>query len=145
MIELTEDMQQALNNSLEDDRPVVFASVGPDGQPRLGFVGSIHVHSADQLAVWLRKTDSFSASNIRTNPKLAFLYRNPDKRQSWQFQGQARIIDDDPALRERVYSEIPDREKQFDLEKQGHAVVIDLDRIIERGQVVQEREPSNER
>lgn len=144
MIELSEEMRQALNNSLEDDRPVVFASVGPDGQPRLGFVGSIHVHSADQLAVWLRKTDSFSASNIRTNPKLAFLYRNPDKRQSWQFQGRARLIEDDPELRERVYNAIPDREKQFDLEMQGNAVVIDLDRIIERGQVVQEREHTNE-
>jgi len=145
MIELTEEMREAINNSLEDNHPVVFASVGPDGQPRLGFVGSIHVHSADQLAVWLRKTDSYSASNIRTNPKLAFLYRNPEKRQTWQFQGTARIIEDDPALRERVYREIPDREKQFDLERQGHAVVIDLDRVIERGQPIMEREPANER
>jgi general stress protein 26 len=145
MIELTEEMQTALNNSLEDNYPVIFSSVGPDGQPRLGFVGSIHVHSSDQLAVWFRKTDSYSASNVRTNPHLAFLYRNPEQRQTWQFQGRARIIEDDPALRERVYSEIPDREKQFDLEMQGYAVVIDLDRVIERGQPIMEREPANER
>lgn len=144
MIELTEDMREAINNSLADQHPVVFASVGPDGQPRLGFVGSIHVHSQDQLSVWLRKADSYSASNIQSNPQLAFLYRNAEKRQAWQFQGRARIVDD-PETRQRVYDNAPEVERNFDAEMQGHAVVIDLDRIIERGQVVQERDTSNER
>ncbi len=144
MIELTEEMQEAINNSLEDKVPVVFASVGPDGQPRLGFCGSIHAHSKDQLSIWLRKTDSFSAGNIRSNPQLAFLYRNAEKRQTWQFQGHARIVDD-PETRQRVYDNAPEVERNFDAEMQGHAVVIDLDRIIERGQVVQERDTSNER
>ena len=143
MLELTEEMQEAINNSLADQHPVVFASVGADGQPRLGFVGSIHVHSRDQFAIWLRKADSTSADNIRANPKLAFLYRNPEKRQSWQFHGRAQVIED-PALRQRVYDESPEAERNFDAEMQGHAVVIDLDRIIERGQVIQEREPANE-
>lgn len=138
MIELTEDMQEALNNSLADGRPVVFASVSPDGQPRLGFVGSIHVHSKDQLSVWLRKADSSSAENIRSNPHLAFLYRNPDKRQTWQFQGRARIVED-AETRQRVYDDAPEVERNFDQEMQGHAVVIDLDRVIERGQVIMER------
>jgi len=138
MIELTEDMQEALNNSLADGRPVVFASVSPDGQPRLGFVGSIHVHSKDQLSVWLRKADSSSAENIRNNPHLAFLYRNPDKRQTWQFQGRARIVED-AETRQHVYDDAPEAERNFDQEMQGHAVVIDLDRVIERGQVIMER------
>jgi len=138
VIELTQDMQEALNNSLADNRPVVFASVDPEGQPRLGFVGSIHVHGRDQLSIWLRKTDSTSAANIRSNPKLAFLYRNPDKRQSWQFQGHARIVDD-AATRQRVYDDAPEAERNVDQEMQGHAVVIDLDRVFERGQVVMER------
>ncbi|MEZ4554638.1 MAG: pyridoxamine 5'-phosphate oxidase family protein [Dehalococcoidia bacterium] len=138
MIELTEDMRQAIDNSLADGRPVVFASVSPDGQPRLGFVGSIHVHSTNQLSIWLRKADSSSAENIRRNSKLAFLYRNPDKRQSWQFQGSARIVDD-AETRQRVYDDAPEVERNFDQEMQGHAVVIDLDRVIERGQVIMER------
>lgn len=138
MIELTEDMQEALNNSLTDGRPVVFASVSPDGQPRLGFVGSIHVHSTDQLSIWLRKADSSSAGNIRSNPHLAFLYRNPDKRQTWQFQGRARIVED-AETRQRVFDDAPELERNMDKEMQGHAVVIDLDVVIERGQVLMER------
>lgn len=138
MIELTEDMREAINNSLADGHPVVFASVSADGAPRLGFVGSIHVHSSDQLSIWLRKADSASAENIRQNPKLAFLYRNADKRQGWQFQGQARIVDD-AATRQRVFDGAPEVERNFDKEMQGHAVVIDLDRVIERGQVIMER------
>ncbi len=144
MIELTEEMQTAINNSLEDKLPVVFASVGPNGQPRLGFCGSIHAHSSDQFSIWLRKTDSFSAENIRSNPQLAFIYRNPEKRQGWQFQGRARIIDD-PETRQRVYDNAPEAERNLDAEMQGHAVVIDLDRVIERGAVIMERDTSNER
>ncbi len=138
MLDLTDEMREAINNSLADGKPVVFASTGADGQPRLGFVGSIHVHSSDQLSVWLRKADSTSAENIRSNPKLAFLYRNPDKRQTWQFHGRARIVDD-AATRQRVYDDAPEVERNFDQEMQGHAVVIDLDRVIERGQVIMER------
>lgn len=138
MLELSEEMSEAVNNSLADEFPVVFGSVSPDGQPRLGFVGSIHVHSKDQLSVWLRKADSTSAENIRNNPHVAFLYRNPNKRQSWQFQGRARIVDD-ADTRQRVYDDAPEVERNLDQEMHGHAVVIDLDRVIERGQVIMER------
>lgn len=143
MLELTEEMREAINNSLADRLPVVFASVGTDGQPRLGFVGSIHVHSDDQFSIWLRKADSTSADNIRGNPRLSFLYRNPETRQSWQFHGRGRIIKE-PTLRQRIFDETPEAERNFDLEMQGNAVVIDLDRIIERGQVIMERGPANE-
>ena len=142
MLELTDEMQEAINNSLADQHPVIFASTGPDGQPRLGFCGSIHVHSKDQLSIWLRKADSYSASNIQSNPKLAFLYRNPEARQTWQFQGRARIVED-PELRQRVYDDAPEVERNFDQEMRGHAVIIDLDRVIERGQAIMEREPAN--
>lgn len=138
MIELTEDMREAINNSLEDSLPVIFSSVGADGQPRLGFCGSIYVHAPDQFAIWLRKTDSFSASNIQTNPHLAFIYRNAEKRQVWQFQGRGHIVQD-AALREQVFHAIPERERNFDQEMLGQAVLIDIDRIIERGQAIQER------
>ena len=144
MIELTEQMQQAINNSLEDGNPVIFSSAGADGQPRLGFVGSIYSFSADQFAIWLRKADSTSADNIRSNPHLAFLYRNPAERLMWQFQGRGHIVED-AALREQVYHAIPERERNFDQEMLGQAVVIDIDRVLERGAAIQEREPANER
>jgi general stress protein 26 len=139
MIQLTDEMKQAIDGSLAERVPMVFASVDAEGQPRLGYMGSVHVHSDDQLAIWLRKVDSVSVANLRGNPKVSLLYRNPDKRLSWQFQGRAHVVDDDVALRQRVYDETPEIERKTDLKMLGHAVVIDLDRVIYRGEAIMER------
>jgi general stress protein 26 len=138
MIQLTDEMKQAIDGSLADRVPMVFASVDAEGQPRLGYMGSVHVHSDDQLAIWLRKVDSVSVANLRGNPKVSLLYRNPDKRLSWQFQGRAHVVDD-AEVRKRIYDETPEPERDTDPDMLGHAVVIDLDTILQRGAPIMER------
>ena len=139
MIELTDEMRQAINNALADRVPMVVAYVDAQGQPNLSFRGSTQVYSDDQLAMWIRNLNGGLLREIAAHPKLALLYRNPQTRLSWQFQGRAHI-DDDPKVRETVYDSSPEGERNLDPERGGKAVIIDIDRVIQRNQVVMERE-----
>ena len=63
MIELTDEMATRLSKALADGCPVIAASVDADGQPKLAFYGSTHVHDADHLALWARNPSSCSAQS----------------------------------------------------------------------------------
>ena len=131
MIELTDEMRTRLASALSDGYPVVAASVDPDGQPKLSFFGSTHVHSADQLALWVRNPEGGTLRRIETNPRMSFLYRNPVDRVRWVFEGRARRVEDS-AERQRIYDETPEFERNMDADMRGVAVVVDLDAVTGR-------------
>jgi hypothetical protein len=132
MIELSDEMQRRLATALADRCPVVAASIEPDGYPKLSFYGSCHALSADQLALWHRSPDSGLITRLGSNSRMAFLYRHPTDRVSWQFFGRARVVTD-PEIRDRIYEGMPEIEKMLDKERKGQAVVVDLDRVTGAG------------
>ena len=138
MIVLTEEMRRSVNNALDDGYPVLSSSVGGDGQPSMSFFGSAQVYGDDQMAVWVRDPSGGFLRRIAANPHVAFLYRNPDFSQMWQFHGRARVVDDQ-AARDTIYDNSDKRERDRDPDRKGIAVIIDLDRVIERGQVLMAR------
>ena len=138
MIELTEEMRTKVGNALDDKLPMIATSVGEDRQPTLSFYGSTHVHSSDQLAIWVRNPTAGLLGRIPGNPHMAFLYRNPAEQLGWQFHGRARMIEDGDEAR-RVYDESPQLERDKDPDRLGRAVIVDVDRVIARGQVIMER------
>ena len=131
-------MKEAVDHALRDGVPVVVAYVAPGGQPSLSLRGSTQVYGPAQLAIWVRDPSGGMLAGIARNPKIALLYRNPATRQSWQFRGRARV-DDDQAVRRRVYDSSPEPERDRDPERRGVALLVDLDRVIERGQSIMER------
>ena len=132
MIELTDEMKTRLANALAEQCPVVSASVEPDGYPKLSFYGSCQVFSADQLALWHRNPDSGLITRLGTHDRMAFLYRHPTDRVSWQFFGRGRVVTA-PEIRDRIYDAMPEIEKVLDKERRGQAVVVDLDRVAGAG------------
>jgi general stress protein 26 len=138
MIEFTEEMREKIGNALADGFPVVTSSVNTDGQPTISFYGSTQVFSSDQLAIWVRSREGGLVARIPHNPRMAFLYRNPTARLSWQIHGRARLVDD-PAITQQIYENTPQRERDRDSEQQGSGVIIDVDRVIARGEVLMER------
>ena len=139
MISLTEEMASRLSGAMEAGYPVVVAVVAEDGQPSMSFRGTTQVLSSDQLAFWVRKDSGTFLRSIIARPRVELLYRNPEVRISWQFQGRARI-ETDEALRTRVFEGSPAVEQSRDPERSGTLVVIDLDRVYERSQLVMERD-----
>ena len=138
MIVLTDEMQTAVNAAFADDLPIIATSVEADGQPSLQFFGSAQVYGDDQLAVWVRNPEGGFLRRVAANPRVAMLYRNPAERQMLQFHGRARVVED-AAARETIYDRSAERERERDPNRAGIAVVIDLDRVIARGEVLMER------
>jgi Pyridoxamine 5'-phosphate oxidase len=138
VIELTDEMRTALANALTDKAPVVVSYVDADGQPHLSFRGTTQVYSKDQIAFWARKGDEGVAAMIGGNPRMAFLYRNAATRMGWQFLGRAHV-DDGEEARRAVYENSPEVERNADPERKGRAVIVDVDQVIQRGQVIMQR------
>ena len=131
MIELTEEMRTRLASALTDGCPVIAASVDANGQPKLAFYGSTHVHDADHLALWARNPASGLFDRIAANPRMSFLYRHPADRVRWLFEGRASVVTDE-AIANAVFDAIPPFEQAMDAERRGRAVVIELDLVTGR-------------
>jgi hypothetical protein len=138
LIELTDEMRQAIGSALDDRAPVIVAYTDAEGQPHISFRGTTQVYGNEQLAFWARQPQGGVVDAIAQNPKIALLYRNPATRLGWQFFGRAHI-DDDAEVRRKVYESSPEREQQSDPERKGRAIIVDVDRVIQRGQVIMER------
>jgi predicted pyridoxine 5'-phosphate oxidase superfamily flavin-nucleotide-binding protein len=137
-IELTEEMKTAINNAVADRAPIMVATVDADGQPNMSFRGSTQAYSASQLSIWIRNQDGGLLKSIAANPQIALMYRNPETRLSFQIHGEAKR-DDSEAVRQAVYDAAPEVERNADAERKGTAVIVDVVRVIQRGQIVMER------
>ena len=139
MIELTDEMKEALDGALVNRTPVIMSYVDADGQPHISFRGTAQVYSSDQLAVWARNPEGGLPSAVGVSPKVSLLYRDPETRLSWQFLGRARI-EDDEAARNVIYDASPEFERKADPDRKGKALVIDVDKVVSRGEVLMERD-----
>jgi hypothetical protein len=138
LIELTDEMREAIGNALADRAPVIVAYADSEGQPHISFRGTTQVFSKEQLALWARQPQGGIVDAIAQNPRVTLLYRNPATRLSWQFFGRAHV-DGSEDVRRTVYDSSPEVERNADPERKGAAILIDVDRVVQRGQVIMER------
>jgi hypothetical protein len=99
------------------------------------------MHSDDQLGIWLRNLEGHTASAMEKNNRVALFYRNTKNRFSFQLQGSARLVDDE-AIKRRIYDESAEVERNADKDYKGIGMIVDIDRVIQRGQVVLARNES---
>lgn len=130
---LSDELAERINTAFTSGLPMLVAYVNGDGQARLSFRGSMHVHSADQLAFWARDREGGVTNALAANNKVTVMYRDPGTRTTIFFYGRASVAPD-AATRDRCYDESPEAERNADAEKKGHGILIDLD-------VVQGRTP----
>ena len=74
MIELTEEMQKAVNNALADKAPCLIATASAAGKPSTGYRGSMLAFTPSALAYWER-TYRKGTGNVESNPHVVVLYR----------------------------------------------------------------------
>jgi hypothetical protein len=121
-------LRDAINANLLEKHPMLLSYVGADGQPVLSFRGSTQAYSDDQLAMWVRNADGAFIRAIRANPRVALMYRNEEKRSTYQLQGRARVSDT-PVDRQRIFDASAPAERAHDFAMLGAAVIVDLDRV----------------
>jgi hypothetical protein len=127
-LRLTDDINAAVAGALLNGTPIVVAYVDAEGAPHLSLRGSTQPYSDMQLAMWVRDPAGGLLAAIRSNPHVALFYRDPATRTSYQFAGRARA-DGDPGVRDRVFANTPEPERNTDARRLGVAVIIDVDRV----------------
>jgi uncharacterized protein len=138
MIAIIDQMKELVNNALANGCPCILASVSADGEPDIGYKGSMMVFDDGSLAYWER-TKRQHMKNVKENPKVVVLFRDTKSKVAWRFHGKATLHEDGP-IREQVMARTVKDELDKDPERKGAAVVISLDKITNMGgQVLQSR------
>jgi hypothetical protein len=127
-LQLTDELKNLVNNALATRHPIMLAYVSVEGQPVLSFRGSTQAFSDTQLAIWVRNGNGGLVAAIARNPRVALMYRDEDRKTTFQFQGRARISNDETDRR-KVYEASHKVEQDHDFARLGVALIIDLDRI----------------
>jgi hypothetical protein len=131
MIKLTDQMRELVDNALANGCPCVLATAGPDGEPDIGYKGSMMIFDDQSLAYWER-TRRQHLKNITANPKVVVLFRDGKTRVNWRFHGTATVHDQGP-MREQVMGRVVAAELEKDPERKGSAVVIRVDKVTNLG------------
>jgi general stress protein 26 len=129
-IDLSGEIAERVNGALESAKPICVSYVDGEGRPHMSLRGSTHVHSGDQLALWIRHAEGGIAEAIRTDPFVGLLYRDSVTKTTIVFSGRAHL-DDDPAVRDAVFDGSPEAERNHDPNRTmaGVALIIDLDHV----------------
>lgn len=138
MIELTDEMREAIDNALAQGAPVLMASASKAGMPDIVFKGSTMVWDSEHLAYWERARGQ-TLRNLEENPQVCVLYRNVQTRKAWKFFGVAELQYEGD-IRQRVMDWTIEVELQRDPERKGVAVIIRVDLVLQAGQPIMQRE-----
>jgi predicted pyridoxine 5'-phosphate oxidase superfamily flavin-nucleotide-binding protein len=137
MIEFTDEMVTALDNSFQDQMIVLVASASKAGMPDIAFKGSAFAWDKDHIAFWERSLGT-TFRNLQENGQCCLLYRNFAARQVWKFFGVAEVYTEGD-VRQQVMDRSVEAELARDPERKGAAVVVRIDKIVMGPQVLQER------
>ena len=138
MIALTDKFPELIDNALANGCPCVLATVSKDGEPDIGYKGSMMVFDNESLAYWER-TRRQHLKNALENPKVVVLFRDPKTRLNFRFHGMA-TVHQEGRIWEQVMSRTVKEEIDKDPEHKGAAVVIRVDKVTNlAGQVLQSR------
>ena len=138
MIQLTGEMREAFPKALAEGHPSIVATVSAAGVSDVAFKGSLMVFDDEHLAYCERSLGT-TLSNLRENPAIAVFYWNFATRTMWKFIGTAEVHGEG-AMRDEIMGRTIEAELQRDPERKGIGVLIRVERVLERGQVVMERE-----
>ena len=131
MIAINDQMKELVDNALANGSPCILATVSGDGEPDIGYKGSMMVFDSESLAYWER-TKRVHLKNVKENPRVIVLFRDAKTKAAWRFHGTATLHEDGP-IREQVMARTVKDELDKDPERKGAAVVIRLDKITNMG------------
>ena len=117
MINLTDDMRNLVDPALANGSPCILATVSAEGEPDIGYKGSMMIFDNESLAYWER-TRRQHLKNVKENPKVVVLFRDTKTRVNWRFHGTA-TLHEQGALRDQVMARTVKDEIDKDPERKG--------------------------
>jgi predicted pyridoxine 5'-phosphate oxidase superfamily flavin-nucleotide-binding protein len=132
-------MRELIDNALANGSPCILATASSDGEPDIGYKGSVMVFDDESLAYWER-TRRQHLKNVTENPKVVVLFRDNKTKVAWRFHGDAKVYNEGP-VRDQVMARTVAAELEKDPEHKGAAVVIKINKVTNMGgQVLQSRD-----
>lgn len=128
-IDLNGEIAAAIDGAALRGATPAVAYVRDDLSPSVSFRGSTHVHSPTELALWARKRDSGLVAAITERPKVALVYYGGPDGPGAMFlsiEGRAHAA---PEVNDQVWEAMIEGERQQDPERNGVAVVIEVDSV----------------
>jgi hypothetical protein len=127
-LDLTGDIASAVDGAALRGRTLVLGYVDAAGDAAVSFRGSTLVYDEQRLAFWARKADSGVAKAITAHPRVTLLYYSPDGPgpRYLSFHGRAHV---DPAANDAVYGRIIDGERDKDPDRNGVAIIVEVDSV----------------
>src|SRR5205809_7959394 len=92
MIKLIDQMHELIDNALANGCPCILATAAPDGEPDIGYKGSMMVFDDESLAYWER-TRRQHLKNVTPNPKDVVLFRDSATNVARPFHGVLTVRD----------------------------------------------------
>ncbi len=141
MIQLTDEMQEGINNARTSGNPCIVTTASKDGTPDAGYIGTMMALTGSSLA-YKNRTTATSLVQVEENPKVIVIYRNAATGQGWKFRCTASAHQDGPDFDEVDRRLSPTGGDQAHT---GDVVVLRIDQVLTLfGEVLQEREPGLE-
>jgi hypothetical protein len=127
-VNLTGEIAAAIDGAVLRGHQLALAYIRDDGSPSVSFCGSTYVRSSTELAIWARKRDSGLAAAIRERPRVSLVFFEMDGpgARYLAIEGRARVASE---LDDEVYDAIVEPERQQDPDRNGVAVIIDVDSV----------------
>jgi hypothetical protein len=132
-LDLTGEIAAAIDGAALRGATLALAYVRDDLSPAVSFRGSTHVHGPTELALWARKRDSGLVTAIAERPRVSLVYYGGPDGPGPMFlsiEGRARVA---PEIDDEVWAAIIEPERQQDPERNGVAVLIEVDTITGAG------------
>jgi hypothetical protein len=132
-LDLTGDIASAIDGAALRGATLALAFVRDDLSPSVSFRGSLQVHGARDLAMWARKRDSGLVTAIEERPRVSLVYYGGHDGPGPAFlaiEGRARVAEE---IGDEVWAGMIDGERQQDPERQGVAVLIEVDSVTGAG------------
>jgi hypothetical protein len=132
-LDLTGDIASAIDGAALRGATLALAYVRDDLSPSVSFRGSLQVHGPTALALWARKRDSGLVTAIAARPRVSLVYYGGHDGPGPAFlsiEGRARVAEE---IGNEVWAGMIDGERQLDPERQGVAVLIEVDSVAGAG------------
>ncbi len=139
MIRLTDEMREHVNSALEKGYPCIIATASGNGEPGVGYRGSVMIWDDDHIAWWEREPRN-QMQNMQANPRAAVIFRNHELRVGWRFYGEVTFHPKGDPLWEQVWDRVVPAEQARDPERIGTAIIMRVDIVRDiLPQVLQQR------
>ncbi len=91
MIAINDQMKELVDNALANGSPCILATVSGDGEPDIGYKGSMMVFDPESLAYWER-TKRVHLKNVKENPRVIVSSATPKRKRRGAFTARRPCI-----------------------------------------------------